>query len=109
MIPDRDIVHHIRYCDYGISMIIGRLLEFMIKDMERSIICKQSLMREVKPGSVIPNEPKVIWVKMLDRPFNSANHAITKKFNIILEDIVRDKKDVYILDPSTYIDKSMYS
>ena len=48
-----------------------------------------------------PNEPKIIWLKMLNRPMSQPDKIFTArhKFNTILEDILCGKRNHFLMEP----------
>ena len=58
-------------------------------------------MYKIRRGSLLPNEPKLIWVKILMCPrFSEDQISLCKKFNAILEETIHKKKANNILDPN---------
>ena len=100
VIPDSDILKFVNHYTYGVSVITGRCLSWLINNFEREIEAKKEQLRKKKPGSVSQNEPKIIWVKMLDTPNTTYSDlmACRKKFNSILEEILAQKKNHFIID-----------
>ena len=109
MILDRDIVDAVKMKNYGFSEITEKLLDWLVKQVDLVIERKKMAMRAIKMGAVSAFEPKIIWVKMLDKPRNPEFHCLKKKFNSILEDVLASRMGHYILDPTMFIENSMYS
>ena len=68
-------------------------------------------MRARRPGSVTTLEPKIIWVKMIDRPgANASKHMkVLDKFNAVLEEALHKTKSMYIMSMDhKIIDKSCF-
>ena len=108
IIPDKDIVDFINYTQRGISQIIGTILDWLIKQIDQTMERKRLLMWESNPGSVEDEEPAIIWVKMLDRP-STKLHILHEKFNKIMEDIIRNKSNTYVIDPNEFLERNMFS
>ena len=69
---------------------------------------KEDLAR-TKAGATLPNEPKMIWVKMVDREgcFDRAL-SVRNKFNCVLETVLPDHKHHYIIDINRQLNDSTY-
>ena len=80
LIPDQDILDDIDYSHEGKSIIMGGVFEWLVNQVQRAITSKKEDMRNIRPGAVIVNEPKTIWLKMLQSPqddvdlFNAQKH-----------------------------------
>ena len=67
--------------------------------MVRATDAKKDDLKRKKPGSVIPTEPKFIWVKMLNRVNGRSDFlALRSKFNDVLEEVLAQKDQHYIID-----------
>ena len=106
---DNDLIKTINSTANGSTMTLGMSLEWLIKEYEKAVDRKKNMMREIKPGSVNPGEPKFIWVKGIFRPLGHNFHVARDKFNEVLQDILATRRDSYFLDPSKYLDDSNYS
>ena len=100
VIPDADILKFINHYTYGVSAITGRCLNWLITNMDRVIEAKKEQLQKKKAGAVAANEPKIIWVKMLDTPNMTYSDlmACRKKYNAILDDILAQKRNHYVID-----------
>ena len=101
MIPDWDILKLINYYGYGISGIIGCCLNWLISEINRAIEGRKDHVWCKRPGAVLQNEPKILWVKVLDRPMSQPDQLFSArgKFNTILQDITRTKSNHHVVDP----------
>ena len=99
VIADWDIVKHISHYKYGISRIAHRLIKWIITNMDRAIQTRKDDLSRIKMGAVVATEPKVVWVKMIDRAgCQDKALAVRGKFNSILEDILVDHSNHYIME-----------
>ena len=96
IIPDQDVVAAIKYYDYGISKIIQRCMEWMVREVDRMISTRKEDLWDKRPGAICPLEPKVVWIKMLEKPAQSRIMAVRNKFNAILEEILCRYRLMYI-------------
>ena len=98
MIPEWDILKHLNYYEFGISKMIGAGIEWLIDEISNLITDKKEQMRLVRPGAVTSLEPKVIWLKIISRPYNPKIMLQREKFNAILEETLFKTKKMYIMD-----------
>ena len=97
VIPDGDLLRTINFFQYGINMIIGKCLNWLINSIDRALETKKEELRRRHHGSVVAAEPKVIWVKMINK-INGQSQILQarRKFNAILEELLVSKKQHYI-------------
>ena len=109
IVPDWDIVKHIGHYQYGVSIITEKLLKWIIMQMERAIAVRKEDLARTKAGATLPNDPKMIWVAMVDRVgcFDCAL-SVRNKFNSVLETILADHKHHYIIDINRQLNDSTY-
>ena len=67
IIVDWDIVKHIGHFKFGMSIMIEKVLKWIITNMECAIMTRKEDLLRVKLGAIVSSEPKIIWVKMLDQ------------------------------------------
>ena len=110
ILPDKDLAEYIdkKSLDGAVSQLLGKCTEWLIKEIEKAIDRKKNMLREDKPGSVVVSEPKIIYVRMINRPGNDHLAKIRHKFNAILEDILASRRDTYIMDAGLYLDQSTF-
>ena len=103
IMPDWDILRFMNHYTFGVSIIAGKCLNWIITNMERAIEARKDELHRCKPGAVQPNEPKMIWVKMINRSSRYHNQrifAVRKKFNTALEELLCNLRYHYILEVS---------
>ena len=80
--------------DNDIKMGISKALTWVINQFERATESKKDDMRCKKPGSIVVNQPKFLWVKMINR-VNGNGKGYTLSFrpqyNADLESILADR------------------
>ena len=67
MLLDWDLLQFVDHCSYGISMLCGQVIDWLLWNIERAIKTHKEQLRRRWAGAVIQNEPKIIWVKMINR------------------------------------------
>ena len=89
------------FTDFGISKILGMCLEWLVEEVEKAITIKKEDMRAVRQGAVTTLEPKVIWVKAIDRPGTGLKlediREVNRKFNAILEETLYKTRNMYFM------------
>ena len=66
---------------------------------------------KLRPGALTSGEPKIVWVKMLQR-MRSADKVLTvrTRFNNILEELIAKERNHYLIDPNPAVhDTAFYS
>ena len=101
IIPDYDILRYIGFFGFGESHVIGSTLNWLICNVENTIDSKREEFRKKKPGALHNSEPKVIWMKIFDRPIDARGTVTSAtKFNNLLEELVMPKRYHFTLDIS---------
>ena len=108
VIIDQALVRDINYFKYGLSKRIAKDLTYLIKQTKKAVDRRKDLMRELKPGSLMPSEPKFIYMKMFDRPFPGKFIAQCEKFNAVLEEILAGQNNHYILDVNDVMTRNCF-
>ena len=111
VIPDWDILKFVDKTQYGFGTktMVESALTWIVEQMERAIDAKKDNLRRRRPGSIISNEPKVIWVKMLSR-LNMRDNTLAFRatFNKALESTLAAKLNHYIIDPNENMFEKYY-
>ena len=92
-----DLVRYLNYFEFGVSKDIGKLLKYVIREIEKCIQIRRDDIASKKAGGIIPTEPKVIYIKMIQRPYPSCLMAVRNKFNAILEETLSRYHYCYIM------------
>ena len=99
VIPDWDILKAIDHETFGIKLLLDDSLNWIVSKMNKAIESKKDNMRRRKPGSVLPAQPKVIWVQMFNRiTMRSQLMAHRSKFNTVLEKHLAIHMNHYIMN-----------
>ena len=92
---------------HGIKIISNEVCQRIVSQMARAVDTKKEILTSKVPGSVNHGEPKVIWVKMINRLHDAGSDdflAMRRKYNDMMEDTLVDFKHHYVLDISDKID-----
>ena len=112
IIPDLDILRFLRIDDRdnSLSSILQELIKWIITNMRRATEAKHDFLMTRKAGAVADNEPKIIWVKMINRFGSRYDPILMQKgrFNRILEDLLADEKSHYLMDVNVAVNDSSY-
>ena len=89
IIPDEDFLQFLenKHHAAGNRLLIQGAVTWIINQMICAIDAKKDNLSRRKPGSILANEPKIIWVKILDKTNTITDQInLCDHFNIILED-----------------------
>ena len=101
IVPDADLLRFFNHYTFGITEIAEHCINWLIVTMERGIEARKDALRRRRQGAVNPNEPKVIWIKMLNRVNGTSKMMkFRHKFNDALEQMLANRKCHYIMDVS---------
>ena len=68
ILPDKDLITALSANRFDASYVMGTSLHYIIHQIDMFINrCKMELL-DKKPGALVPEHPKIIWVRMLKRP-----------------------------------------
>ena len=103
-IPDRDLIDSIGYYGYGVTDVYVSCMFWLISQIDKCVKCRRAGLFDRKPGALSLDSPKVIWIKMLKRPYNGRQQfdqvmALRNRFNNALEEALAQytKSQHYIL------------
>ena len=103
MFPDKDILTSLHKNNINAALVMGSTIHYLIKQID-SLLSRRTQQLEVrKPGALLPEETKIIWVRMLKRPSHGSDDTpwddispyqaalnLRSKFNSILEERLFD-------------------
>ena len=78
--PDWDIVNYVNYFQSGVKEIFNETINWILAQVMRAIQSKKDSLAHRKPGAVITSQPKVIWVKMMERIGGEFDRAFTARY-----------------------------
>ena len=100
--PDWDVIKYIGHYKYGFTIIAQMITNWMVEEVNKAIQKRKDDLQRIKSGATIQYEPKVVWIKMVDRVSQVDKAlAVRHKFNSILEDTLVDYSGHFILDVSS--------
>ena len=96
--PDKDIVEHTNFFGWGVTCALEAQVQWLVNEVKRIISTRIEELTYSRPCGVIPGEPKIIYIKMLDRPEASRAMSVKWKFTKALEETVAKKKHGYLMN-----------
>ena len=99
-VPDWDLVKSIGFYKTGAKRTFDAVIKWILRNVDRAIQSKKDSLSRKKPGAVIHSEPKIVWLKMIERVGGEYDQALTVRytFNAALEDQLADRRRHYIID-----------
>ena len=114
---DWDLVKYIGFKHVHTKIIFSEVLDWIINNMKRAVQSKRDHLMRKKAGAVTDNDPKIIWVKMINR-FGDGNfkkndpmlRALSQKgkFNHVLEDRLTAEQAHYVMDVNMAVNDGKY-
>ena len=106
IIIDKDILADLNYVESSVHRWLVTAIKWLLANINRCINSRTQDLFSKKPGAVKPNEPKLIWLKMIPRPQtvnmndNEYGNMMSTRhsFNLALEETIRVDVQSYMLD-----------
>ena len=101
IMPHAEFLRMMNYHEFGISMMIGRCLEWFMRQIYRTVtMCHDSLKRKCL-GAVLHYEPKIIWLKMVENTNQpmAPMEILKSKYNAILDQVCQQEGEGFVLMP----------
>ena len=104
LVLDKDLIEQLGTFEYGMKQMLEDGLKWLMKHIRRSIDIRIDDIMQKRPGAILFT-PRVVWIKMINRPFTS-NHpddlrvktmSWRKKFNDIIDQILSSQEKTHIL------------
>ena len=109
LFPDWDILQFLDFYQDGAHAMTSCILNWIVVSITRAIQSKKDSFSHRNPGSVSENEPKLMWIKMINRHGEFDRALMTQaRFNRALEDVLVDKKQQHIMDVNQAVDSPNY-
>ena len=84
--------------DYGARNICNETTKWLADKIEDAILDSKKEMKKLLPGSVLPGDPKVIYIKMLYRPKRSESQGLRNILNAMMENNLIGKPNHFIME-----------
>ena len=106
MIPDKDVITScLRDFDFGVNKILDDFLSYMFRQINKVIERRRIDLMYKRPGALPSSfEPRIIWVTMINRPFDDMINSDQEmrvcmtKFNSCLNDLIRRERYMYVMN-----------
>ena len=107
MLVDNDLLKGMKSINKpDVSKLIGNCLSWITKQVELIVEIKREEIYSKRIGALQLDEPKIVWIKMLERPNATADEGILwHKYNDILEETIVSRKNNLILDVKNAMQK----
>ena len=93
MVPDSDIIDGTNHPQSGISLILGKILDYLVEEMNRLISARrEQLLKKCKKYG----QPHIIWIQP-PKHVNMRDNENRHKFNECIESLLPHYKDVSYL------------
>ena len=89
--------------DFGIGSILTKWVQWLWRMLDRLIETRKQDLFAKRPGSVAGRDPRIIWIKMIERPHVPRTDkryktlSLRTKFNDIVDELVNGKRNNYSL------------
>ena len=98
VIPDSDVITYGGVYDDEATNMIYTLLHYLVKNINRKVDDRFKAIYKKKPGAVKAGEPRIAWVKMLDRPPSIGGKVLKSRHNDILEELLFEEGHSHIVE-----------
>ena len=105
IILDCDIIVHTNFFAFGVRTILEKEVTWLMKQMEHAFLSRRDALKAKSLGAA-GKYPKIIWIKMLPRPYVKShpikffNNTISlrQKYNEIIETTALSMQQVFIME-----------
>ena len=106
IIPNHDIIRYIDCFDFGLKQIIKKAIHWIANNLTRAREKKYNELALARSGAVVPNEPKFIWLKMMDQPNGFYQTLAARElYNKVLQEVLVEKNNHFIFDVTRAMNK----
>ena len=102
MVMDKDFIVNVNYFAYSVSEVMENMMELLTSKINANIDRRKQQLFNVKPGAMSLFQTKIVWVKMIKRPYGSLQEfshifALRNKMNNAIE------KSIVNVNPQQYL------
>ena len=98
ILSDADVLKDSAFFGYGASKVFGTIINAWVKEFHRDVANRKEDLQAMRKGSEVESEPKIIWIKAIDRPGRDRILSLREKYNRVLEDTVANFDNTFIFD-----------
>ena len=70
ILPDKDLIEEANFGGFGCKVIFESMLHWIATNVERVLEIRKDDLKSKRAGAILTDdEPSIVWVKMLTRPF----------------------------------------
>ena len=93
IVPDWDILKYLDHNTFGVEQVIHKMISWMTNNIICAVEVKKDQLYKIQPGSVTSGEPKIIWVKMIQRMRTFEKILTVRvKYNSFLESCMAERR-----------------
>ena len=102
-IMDKDFIQNINFFGFGATRVMEIVLTWLVKEVNKCIKRRKTDLFNVKPGAISLDQTKIVWVKMIKRPYGGMSEfdqvfALRNRFNNAIDNVLQDTKPInYVL------------
>ena len=93
LVPNCDLISSMTFFGFSALTVFIRCLTWLVKQIDTAVNRHKMSLFDKKPGALSLESPKLIWIKMLKRPYNAPQTldetiALRNRFNNALEEVL---------------------
>ena len=106
IIPDKDIIEAAQQSSFGCKVLFNYMINWLASNIFEEIENRKEKLMKKRIGTVLcASDPKIVWVKMVIRPFIKNTDkgyvfAQSKTYNAILEAVLSNFKNMHLIEPA---------
>ena len=106
-----DIDDYAGYGDFGVATCLKKILRYLVKEINKYVDARFEDLYRKKSGTVNKGEPRIIWVKMINRTTLKDDYImkLRTKYNEILEEVLFEEGHTYIIELISLNDDKFFS
>ena len=98
MVPDWDILRGMKNLDFGVTYMSGRSIVWLCSELEKLFDARRQDLYAKTKGSILSDEPYIIWVKAIKRPRRCDAMAVRHKFNDAMNNTIAHYRNNHIMN-----------
>ena len=98
LVIDDEVLRTAAYYNFGSSKILGKVISYLVKKICNIVETRKMDVRAKKVGAAMEGEPKLIWMKILYKPYKEKILNLCNKYNAILEETLTSFRSTYCME-----------
>ena len=110
MIPESDLLEQLDFINSGKAIMIGMCFDYLINNIMKAIQAKKESLWQARPGAVTANEPKVLWISLINRKGDVSDDysSVVRITNEIIEEALTKHRNNFWLSLDNVFDEQYY-